>query len=183
MTLVWFGFNKPWFWFAGFLVSNQTKNITTWHKNPVTQTQRKPLKMVLSLPPHRHVALRGEEQQDKDKTFSFSDDGYNDTPSRHPLLPPLFKICPPCPMLAVQEVQPRRLFGVRNAHACGMNLLIGSTIRMATSSASAHCRGNGACVCSWSDVEMPDAVSAQRGHGHNSEAFENIVRNTTMQRQ
>jgi hypothetical protein len=27
MTLVWFGFKKPWFWFAGFLVSNQTKNI------------------------------------------------------------------------------------------------------------------------------------------------------------
>jgi hypothetical protein len=35
MTLVWFGFNKPWFWFAGFLVSNQTKDITNQFCRPM----------------------------------------------------------------------------------------------------------------------------------------------------
>ncbi|KAJ7305655.1 hypothetical protein DFH08DRAFT_824957 [Mycena albidolilacea] len=45
MTLVWFGFNKPQFWFAGFLVSNQTKHITrlssmrrTWVELNTTET-------------------------------------------------------------------------------------------------------------------------------------------------
>ncbi|KAJ7261172.1 hypothetical protein C8J57DRAFT_1471572 [Mycena rebaudengoi] len=40
MTLVWFGFSKPWFWFAGFLVSNQTKNITTGDGGAADRLQR-----------------------------------------------------------------------------------------------------------------------------------------------
>ncbi|KAJ7829377.1 hypothetical protein B0H14DRAFT_3717414 [Mycena olivaceomarginata] len=98
----------------------ETGGRPTWHKILVTQTQHKPLKTA----PHcRHIALRGEEQQDEDDTSSISDDRYNDTASRRPSF--RYASAASAASTIVQGV---------HAHACGTSSLICSTIRMATSS-------------------------------------------------